>query len=173
MKTSLKTTLLVFILLFSFSTVALADQYLTLPSWKWAIPGTVYYKFSNLTSNTSWSSYVSSGVSAWNNAGTKVKMYSASTISSNGVKIYAGDYGNTGWDGSTSKDLIMGIGEVLLNNSYTSAKNNGAELTAHELGHTHGLRDVPYNVLMIDSGYIGSANPTVHDKEGITALYGN
>lgn len=86
------------------------------------------------------------------------------------VEVVVANNGNTGWDGSTSKDGY-GNKTVALNNSYFSAQLHARELAAHEFGHTHGLNDVPCWVLMISSGYVGSSYPTVHDIEGINALY--
>lgn len=160
------------VIIFTGISIAYADQYsLNDPIYFWTNPGSVYWKLTNLTSNTSWSTWVSQGATAWTNAGTKIRMYKTTALTK-GCDVYIGNYGNTGWDGSHSKNTLTEVSTILLNNSSSTARSNGAELAAHEFGHAHGLLDVQYRVLMIDSGYIGTPNPTIHDKEGINAAYG-
>lgn len=171
MKRSLiKVLFLVVFTLIIFPTAVFADNYGIDPSWKWSNPSNVTWKLTNYTGDSNWLTWVRSGNSAWHNAGTIIRMYE--TTLSPKVQYSAANFGNTGWDGATSKNLLTEVATVSLNNSYTSARNNAPELTAHEAGHTHGLLDVSATfVLMLDSGYKGSASPTIHDKEGISALY--
>jgi hypothetical protein len=120
-------------------------------------------------------------IDAWNNSTAHILIWKTSEPSNEDAYISIGDgyYGsNIGWDGLTIPGITCATPIVLINDSRTlnsdySAYNHRTELIAHELGHTLGLDDVKNDdtVLMLSSGYKGSATPEKDDVKGVNAIY--
>ncbi len=125
-----------------------------------------------------YSSYIKSGVSAWNYTTAHIYMFKQTDPDSQDFNITftSKEYGSTGWHGHCQAPIPIlwpDNSYIKINESYQSSfSGKESELVAHELGHSFRLDDVSdTTVLMRNSGYKGSPNPTQDDIDGVNSNY--